>query len=294
MALGTLEVSGEPNTTAGCRLAAVGASRNDECHRVAVAFGEGGAQGVGEAAGRVLECGRISRHLQTVHHDQQFLRGGEVVGLGQLIEVLQGAVLHDAHEALGAEALHHLGVCHLVAQAQGERDREARAGVEREQAIGDGLDAVGLQFAAADGAVRVPRARPQEAQEVIDLGGGADGGTRGARRVLLFDGDGGGEAVNEIDVGLLHALQELARVRRERLDVTPLPLGVDRVEGERALARPGRPGDDRDRAPGDVDADPLEVVLARAADDQVGLHAFKLTTDLDSRLRLRRREKAVV
>ena len=40
-----------------------------------------------------------------------------------------------------------------------------------------------------------------------------------------------------VDVGLLHPLEELPRVGRQRLDVAALPLGVDRVEGERRLAR---------------------------------------------------------
>ena len=40
-----------------------------------------------------------------------------------------------------------------------------------------------------------------------------------------------------LDVGLLHHLEELARIGRERLDVAALPLGIDGVEGEARLAR---------------------------------------------------------
>jgi hypothetical protein len=70
-----------------------------------------------------------------------------------------------------------------------------------------------------------------------------------------------------IDGGLLHTLQELARVGGEGLDVAPLPLGVDRVEGEGRLARAGGPRDDGERPPRDLEIEALEIVLPRAADD---------------------------
>jgi hypothetical protein len=57
---------------------------------------------------------------------------------------------------------------------------------------------------------------------------------RGLREAaLLVDGDRGREALDEVDVGLVHLPQELAGVGGERLDVAALPLGVDGVEGER-------------------------------------------------------------
>jgi hypothetical protein len=68
---------------------------------------------------------------------------------------------------------------------------------------------------------------------------------------------------------LLHQLQELARVRRQRLDVAALPFGVERVEGERALARAGQPGDDDQPMARQVEIDVLEVVRARTADADV-------------------------
>jgi len=40
------------------------------------------------------------------------------------------------------------------------------------------------------------------------------------------------EALDDVDVGLLHLAQELAGVRGERLHVAALALGVDGVEGE--------------------------------------------------------------
>ena len=92
---------------------------------------------------------------------------------------------------------------------------------------------------------------------------------RGLRtRVLLADGDRRADAVDAIDVGLLHPLEELPRVGRERLDVAALPFRVDGVEGERGLARSADAGED-DQLPrwqGEIDV--LQVVRARAANDE--------------------------
>lgn len=50
--------------------------------------------------------------------------------------------------------------------------------------------------------------------------------------VFLLNGDGGEDAVDGIDIGLVHAVEELADVRRKCLDVAALAFGVEGVEGE--------------------------------------------------------------
>ena len=82
-----------------------------------------------------------------------------------------------------------------------------------------------------------------------------------------------------LDVGLLHLLEELARVGRKRLDIAPLPLGVDGVEGERGFARTRQAGDHHKAVARQFDIDALEVVLARATHDDLGttlpgIHGF--------------------
>ncbi len=66
---------------------------------------------------------------------------------------------------------------------------------------------------------------------------------------FLFDGNGRGQALDVIDVRLLHYRQELARVGRQRFDIAALALGIDRVEGQRRLAGPGQAGDRRSTCP---------------------------------------------
>jgi hypothetical protein len=75
----------------------------------------------------------------------------------------------------------------------------------------------------------------------------------------------GDRPFDDVDVGLVHQLQELARVRRQALDVAALALGVQRVERQARLARSRQARDDDEPVPRDVEVDVLEVVRARAA-----------------------------
>ncbi|MBB5061700.1 hypothetical protein HDF15_000025 [Granulicella mallensis] len=130
----------------------------------------------------------------------------------------------------------------------------------------------------AVGAVGLAYGGVEQAQIVVDLGDGADGGARRAGGGLLLDRDGGGEAVDGVDVGALHLVEELAGVGRKGFDVAALALGVDGVEGERALAGTGQAGDNRQSVARDGDRDVPQVVLAGAADVDVSkAHAMSNT-----------------
>src|SRR4029079_10542637 len=113
----------------------------------------------------------------------------------------------------------------------------------------------------------------------VDLRDGADGRARVARRRLLVDRDRRAEAVDRVDVGLLHHLQELAGIRTQRLDVAALALGVDRVEGKARLAGTRESGDADEGVPREPDGDVLEVVLPGAVDDElVGCHGTTIVS----------------
>ena len=73
-----------------------------------------------------------------------------------------------------------------------------------------------------------------------------------------------------IDVGLAAQVEKLARVTAERLHVAPLPLRVDRVEGEAGLAAAAQPRDHGQLVAWEIDIDILQIMLARAADLDVG------------------------
>ena len=121
-------------------------------------------------------------------------------------------------------------------------------------------------------AVRDADARVEQPQVVVDLGDRADGRARVARRRLLVDRDRRRQALDEVDVGLVHLAEELPGVRRQRLDVAALALGVDRVERQRRLARARQTGEHDQLVAREHEVDVAEVVLARPADDDRVAH----------------------
>src|SRR3546814_7559352 len=100
-----------------------------------------------------------------------------------------------------------------------------------------------------------------------------DGGARVAAGRLLLDGDGGGETLDMLDIGLLHHLQKLARISGEGFNIAPLPLRIDGVEGKRTFPRTGKAGDDAQLVAGQVAIAALQISLARAAHGDMSQHA---------------------
>ncbi len=131
--------------------------------------------------------------------------------------------------------------------------------------VGDALERLRGDFLAAVRAVRHADVGEQEPEVVVDLGDRADGRSRVGPGRFLLDGNRRRQPVDQIDVGLLHLLEELPGVGRQTLDIAALPFGVDRVEGQRRLARTRQARDHHELVARDVDVDVLEVVDARAA-----------------------------
>ena len=172
-------------------------------------------------------------------------------------------------EALAAQLLELLPVLALAAAHDRGHHHEPGALGQLHHLVDDLLGRLAADRPAADVAVRMADPRPQQAQVVVDLGHRADRRARVARGRLLVDRDRRREPLDRVDVGLVHLPQELARVGRQRLDVAALSLGVDRVEGQRRLARSRQPGDHGQRVPRDRDRDVLQVVLPRTRDDSL-------------------------
>jgi len=185
----------------------------------------GGLDGVGQPPPQPL------LHHQTVDDD------GDVVlvllvEVEALVELAHLAVDLDPREAVGAELLEHPPVLALAPAHERRDDAEPRPRLELADLVDDLLHRLPGDGPPAVGAVWVADARVEQTQVVVDLGDGADRRARVAGRRLLVDGDGRREALDRVDVGLVHLPQELTRVGRERLDVAALALGVDGVEGE--------------------------------------------------------------
>ena len=97
-------------------------------------------------------------------------------------------------------------------------------------------------------------------------------------RGFLLDRNGGGKPFNRIDIGFPHLLQKLTGVGRQGFDVPALSLRVDGVEGERRFAGTAQASDDNQLVAGDLDVDVLEIVFARALDDDGVSHRRKIIT----------------
>ncbi len=77
----------------------------------------------------------------------------------------------------------------------------------------------------------------QQAQVVVDLRDGAHGGAWISAGGFLVNRDRGRQPVDAVNVRLFGLPQELPGVGRQGLDVSPLPLRVDRVKSKRRFSR---------------------------------------------------------
>ena len=105
----------------------------------------------------------------------------------------------------------------------------------------------------------------QEAQVVVDLGHGADSRARVVAGGFLLDGNGGRQALNQVHIGLVHALQKLPCIGREAFHIAALPFGIQRVKGQAGFARARQASDHHQLVARDVDVDIFQVMGARTS-----------------------------
>src|SRR5207244_11457467 len=102
----------------------------------------------------------------------------------------------------------------------------------------------------------------EQPQEVIGLGERRHGALAAAAAGALLDGHRRRDAEDRVHVGTRGRLHELAGIGVQRLEITPLALVEENVEGEGRLARARYAGDHGETIARDLDVDILEVVLA--------------------------------
>ena len=169
----------------------------------------------------------------------------------------------DVQIALAAHGLEELAVVALAAPHQRGEDEDLPPGIVVEDHVDHALLGVFHHLLAGGVAVGTAGTGKEQAQVVVDLGGGAHGGARILVGGLLLDADDGREAGDLVDIGPLHAAEEVAGVGREGLDIAALTLGEDGVEGQAGLARAAEPGDDGEGVVGDDAVDVLQIVYPR-------------------------------
>ncbi len=188
-----------------------------------------------------------------------------LVEVGRLVDLHHRAVDLDAGEAAFLQIEQLLAVLALAAADDRRQEEEPRALLHRQDAVDHLRDGLALDRQPGRRRIRDADSREEQPHIVVDLGHRADRRARILRRRLLLDRDRRRQALDRIDVGLLHELEELPGIGRQALDIAALALGIDGVESERRLARARQPGDHHQAVARHVDVDVLEVVLARAA-----------------------------
>lgn len=219
---------------------------------------EGVFEGFGEAG--FVARGDLDAVLDDVDFSGKFFECGDGVGAEHFL------VEEDAEVALGIEEGKELFGRGVFGDWNGEDDEDGFVAQVGLAPLKDGGRRVGLDGLAGAGVVARGEAGVEELEVVVDLGEGADGRASGADGVFLLDGDGGRDAVDAIDLGLVHAVKELTDVGREGFDVAALALGVECVKGEGGFSAAGRAGDDGELADGDVEIEVLQVVLPGSSD----------------------------
>ena len=201
-------------------------------------------------------------------------------------------LVHLAVDPRPSEALPgELGQQPLVLALPAPHDRrehlEPRAVRQLQDPVDDLLRRLPGDDLPAVGAVRHADPGVEEPQVVVDLGDRADGRPRVLRSRLLVDRDRRRQTLDEVDVRLVHLTEELPGVRRKRLDVPALPLGIDRVERQRGLPRARQAGEDDQAVPGQLEVDVLEVVLASPSDRDDVRHDVSLPGRVSERTDVR-------
>jgi hypothetical protein len=110
---------------------------------------------------------------------------------------------------------------------------------------------------------------------IVELGHGADRGTRRAHLIRLVYGDCRRDTVYGVDLWFVHAVKELPRIRRECLDIAALPLGVERIEYQRRFPGTRHPGYHDQFVERQLNRKILQIVLACALNkDAIGGQRF--------------------
>ena len=169
----------------------------------------------------------------------------------------------------------HIAVFAFFSVDVGSEDHHLRAFRQTHQPFADRLCGLCGEHFAAFRAVRDSGMGVKQAQIVVNFGYGRYGGTRIGTRGTLFDGDCGGEPFDVFDLGLLHPVEELARISGKTFDIAPLSLGIQRIESQRRFSRAAEPGDHGECIPRNPHVDRFEIVLFRAFYDDIVFHDVK-------------------
>jgi len=190
----------------------------------------------------------------------------EAVQRRQRIEGQDAAVDPGLAEAAFPEPREQIAMEALPAEDQRRRDGHGPPARPAPDLLEHRIGALRDDGLAAARAVLRAELAVEEPQEMVDLREGRHGRAPAPAARALLDGHRGRDAGHAVHLGAVHDLQVLADVVRQALEVAPLPLGEEDVEGERRFARAAHARDDDQPVPGDLDRQVLQVVLPSPPD----------------------------
>lgn len=106
---------------------------------------------------------------------------------------------------------------------------------------------------------------PKQFRVITNLRHRPDRRARRFDRVALFDGDGGRNSFDAIDLRFVHAVEKLPRIRRKSFDVTSLAFRKKCVKGERTFSRAAESGDDDQFSERQIEVEIFQVVVPHTA-----------------------------
>ncbi len=197
---------------------------------------------VGQLQGRLQRVGETPLDAVAAHEtiDDDFnlvllVPRQALVALQELGDVDHFAVDSGADVALAGEILQQRVVVTLATAHDRREHLESGAVGQQQDSVDNLLRSLALQPGSVVGTVLHADAGIQQPQVVVDLGDRAHRRAGVAAGRLLIDGDSGRQTLDHVDVGFVHLPEELSGIGAEALDIPPLSLGVDRVEGQAAL-----------------------------------------------------------
>ena len=205
---------------------------------------------------------------------EQGLGGGKLDNLPVLVETIESprAQLGEPLlECVTGQGGVYCGLCFLFpfgfcfglghnSGFYGKQRVEAGVLAQRQDAGGDFVYGVALDDSATDDAMGSAAAGKEQTQIIVNLRRRRDSRPRIAGGVLLLDGNGRCNAVDQVDIRLFDAFQKLPRIRGQRFDVSPLPFRINGVKSELGLPRTRNPGDHGQLAVGQIAVDVFEIV----------------------------------
>ena len=149
------------------------------------------------------------------------------------------AVDHHPLEPLLGHQLELLGQPHLFGERQLEGDQRIGSAIAGPLArlhplqhrLPDTIRRLSMDRVSALTAMGAGDVRPHHLHVVANLRHGPHRTACGTDGIALLNSDRRRDVLDPIHRGLVHPVEELTSVGRERLDVAPLPLGIEGIEG---------------------------------------------------------------